>query len=58
MKYLLFGVIGVALIFFILNLSGYNAFYIVTAFEWITHYIFPWIALYWFIQFVRSQKNN
>ncbi|GAB4075048.1 hypothetical protein GCM10028778_25510 [Barrientosiimonas marina] len=58
MKYLLYGIIIVVLIFFILELSGYNPFYVITAFEWITRYIFPWIALYWFIQFVRNQKNN
>ncbi|GGK08249.1 hypothetical protein GCM10007063_33300 [Lentibacillus kapialis] len=58
MKYLLYGVIGVVLIFFILTLLGYNVFYIIAAFEWVTRYIFPWIALYWFIQFVKNQKNN
>ncbi len=58
MKYSLYGTIGLVVIFIVLNLLNYDGFNIIIGFfEWITRYILPWIALYWFIQFVKSNKR-
>ncbi|WP_163536188.1 hypothetical protein [Gracilibacillus sp. YIM 98692] len=56
MKYSLYGTIGLVVIFIVLNFLNYDGFDImIHLFEWITRYILPWIALFWFIQFVKKQ---
>ncbi|GEL78372.1 hypothetical protein TMU01_26070 [Tenuibacillus multivorans] len=58
MKYALYGTIGLVIIFIVLNLLNYDGFnIIIVSFEWVTRYILPWIALYWFIQFVKRNKR-
>lgn len=55
MKYSLYGAIGLVVIFIVLNILNYDGFNIIIgSFEWVTRYILPWIALYWFIQLVKS----
>lgn len=54
MKYSLYGSIGLVLLFFVLNFLNYDAFVFI---EWATRYLLPWIALYWFVQFVKSKKG-
>ncbi|ADU29211.1 hypothetical protein [Evansella cellulosilytica] len=57
MKYLLYGTVGVLVIFIGLNSFGFNSFVILMdTIEWSTRYILPWIALYWFIQYVKRKK--
>lgn len=58
MRYLLYGTIGLVIVFFILNLIGYNAYYFIGgSIEWATRYVLPWIALYWFVQFVKTKRE-
>ncbi len=58
MKYSLYGTIGLVLIFIVLNLLNYDGIaIIINFFEWVTRYILPWVALYWFIQFVKRYKK-
>ena len=57
MKYSLYGTIALVLLFLVLNFLNYDAFvYIVGFIEWATRYLLPWIALYWFVQFVKIKK--
>ncbi len=57
MKYSLYGTVGLVLLFLVLNFLNYDAFSFVVGFiEWATRYLLPWIALYWFVQFVKSKK--
>lgn len=59
MKYSLYGSMGLVLLFFVLNLLNYDGFGImIRTFEWATRYILPWIALYWFIQFVKIKSDK
>lgn len=58
MKYFLYGTVGLVLIFIVLTIFNYDGFTIIIGLvEWITRYILPWIALYWFIRFVKSKKE-
>ncbi len=58
MKYFLYGTVGLVLIFIVLNMFNYDGVTIIIGFvEWVTRYILPWIALYWFIRFVKSKKE-
>ncbi|WP_169823064.1 hypothetical protein [Anaerobacillus alkalilacustris] len=58
MKYFLCGTIGFVLLFIVLNLLNLDGFAIIIGFfEWATRYVLPWIALYWFVQFVKSKKE-
>ncbi|MUV38954.1 hypothetical protein JNUCC1_02826 [Lentibacillus sp. JNUCC-1] len=59
MKYLLYGTVGLVVIIIVLNLLMYDAFYVITnTIEWLIQYVLPWIALYWFVQFVNHYKNR
>ena len=52
---IIIGIVLVFILWFILGMIGINAAYAVPAFiEWVTKFVFPWIALYWFIRFVKS----
>lgn len=58
MKYSLYGSIGLVLIFIVSNFLNYDVFSFVVGFiEWATRFVLPWIALFWFIQFVKSKKG-
>ncbi|CAI9394879.1 hypothetical protein ABW02_23290 [Niallia circulans] len=58
MKYLLYGSLGLVVIFIVLYLVGYYSLgIIINIMEWSTKYILPWVALYWFIQFVKGKKR-
>jgi len=58
MRYLLYGTVGLVVVFMVLNFTGYNAFYYISgSIEWTTRYVLPWIALYWFVQFVKLKKE-
>ncbi|MFA9557625.1 hypothetical protein ACERII_09995 [Evansella sp. AB-rgal1] len=60
MKYSLYFGVGLVVLFVIFisfDYIGYNAFGIlVPLIEWGTKFILPWIALYWFIQFVKNKQ--
>ncbi|WP_161568157.1 hypothetical protein [Anaerobacillus alkaliphilus] len=58
MKYSFYGTVGLLLIFILLTILNYDGFAIIKGFvEWATRNILPWIALYWFIRFVTSNKE-
>ncbi|MCW3491654.1 hypothetical protein [Dethiobacter alkaliphilus] len=52
-----YGAVGLVVII-VLNLMGYNAGILIGGtIEWSTRYILPWIALYWFVQFVKTKTE-
>ncbi|MFC4559003.1 hypothetical protein ACFO3D_12445 [Virgibacillus kekensis] len=50
-------VLGLLFIIFIFTAST-SVMAVLTTLEWVTTYILPWIALYWFIQFVKAYKER
>lgn len=53
-----YGAAGLAVLYILLTAIGYNAFTILIGIiEWSTFYLLPWIALYWFIQFVKTKRR-
>lgn len=59
MKYLLYGTVAAILIFIILNSLHYDGVGIFIALiEWTTRFILPWIALYWFIRYVKVKEHK
>ncbi|QOY38104.1 hypothetical protein AWH56_011515 [Anaerobacillus isosaccharinicus] len=58
MKYSLYATISLVILLFVLNLLNYDAFYFIGgSIEWATRYVLPWIALYWFVKFVKTKKE-
>ncbi len=59
MKYLLYGTIALVLVFIILNSLHYDGVGIfVSLIEWTTRFILPWVALYWFIRYVKDRERK
>lgn len=53
-----YGAVGLAVVYVFLSAISDNAFtLLVGIIEWSTLFILPWIALYWFIQFVKTNKR-
>ncbi|MFB4169444.1 hypothetical protein [Virgibacillus sp. JSM 102003] len=48
-------VLGILFFIFIFT-ESFNLIGILPIFEWVTRYILPWIALYWFIEFVKNKR--
>lgn len=58
MRYILYGTVGLLVVFFVINLMGFNAFYYIGwSIEWATRFLLPWIALYWFVRFVKTKEG-
>lgn len=55
-KFVFYGTIMVVFGFLILAALSRKDFDFIQLFEWVTRYILPWIALYWFIRYVKGKK--
>lgn len=50
------GALILGLLFIVFILTQNMALPLLNIFEWVTQYVLPWIALYWFIQFVKIKS--
>ncbi|MFD1065586.1 hypothetical protein [Oceanobacillus locisalsi] len=57
MKRLIIGIVILCILFLGLPLVNINNYILFEAIEWITKFIFPWIALYWLIRGVKSVEK-
>ena len=53
---LIIGIIIFVFIWFVIDLIGMK-YAVISFVEWTTKFIFPWIALYWFIVYVKSVEK-
>ena len=65
MKNVLYGTVTVVVFFITFGATQYSSGYgtsgfenIIYLIEWATRFILPWIALYWFIKFVKVKEVN